>query len=106
MLARRAALPVILSAAKNLRSFRSHGPQRKLEWSPPGRTPRPSSRLFVPLRRRTAVATPQFVLAKCGHLGSERRRFAHKTCNNCSIEKSEILCFQVLLSFVPTFFIY
>jgi len=39
-------------------------------------------------------------------LGPERCQFALKTSIICSIQKSDVLCFQGLLSFVPTVFVF
>ena len=39
-------------------------------------------------------------------LRSDLCKYALKTCIICSIQKSDVLCFQVLLSFVPTIFVF
>ena len=39
-------------------------------------------------------------------LRSNLCKYALKTCIICSIQKSDVLCFQVLLSFVPTIYVF
>jgi len=39
-----------------------------------------------------------------GLSGPNLRKYVRKTRMICSIQKSDVLCFQVLLSFVPTIF--